>query len=147
MNTRFVCLVVTVLLAFTSCNHKSKEKVDEAGEEMQSAEHDLKDAVLEATKEEAEDFQKFKTEAEQKINDNQKRIDELKARLDKASKKLKAEYQQKVNDLEKNNADLKKQLADYKDEGQKDWEKFKTDFNSKVDQVKKQLDDSTYHDF
>ena len=97
--------------------------------------------------EESADFQKFKTEAEQKISDNQKQIDDLKARLLKASAKLKAKYQQKVDELEKQNTELKKQLENYKDDGEQAWEKFKTDFTAHMNQLKADIDDSTYHDF
>ena len=147
MKARFLGLMIVASALMFACNDNSKKKVNDAEEEMNAAGHDLKGAVLEAAKEEEADWQKFKTEAEQKISDNQKQIDDLKARLVKASAKLKTKYQQKVSELEQKNADLKKQLEDYKGEGDKALEQFKNDFNAKVNQLKTAIDDSTYHDF
>ena len=148
MKTRFLSLmIIACALTFASCSDNSKKKVNDAEEDLNAAGHDLKGAVIEAMKDDSVDFQKFKTESEQKISDNQKQIDDLKARLVKASAKLKTKYQEKVNDLEQKNADLKKQLEGYKDNGEQAWEKFKTDFNAQMNQLKTAIDDSTYHDF
>ena len=147
MNRISLFLVCVLAISFTGCTDSSKQKVKDASEKMQQAGEDIKDAVKDVTKEQADEWQKFKADAGQKIGDNQKQIDSLKLRLDKANKKLKAQYTQKVNELEQKNAELRKELDDYKGKGQQAWDKFKADFDNQLNQLKTELDDSIYHDF
>ena len=147
MNRMSLFLVCVLAISFTACTDNSKQKAKDASDKVQQASQDIKDAVKDVTKSQADAWQKFKADAEQKINNNQKEIDGLKARLDKANKKVKVQYTQKVNELEQKNAELSKELEDYKGKSQQAWDKFKVDFDSQLNQLKTELDDSIYHDF
>jgi predicted RNase H-like nuclease (RuvC/YqgF family) len=75
------------------------------------------------------------------IEANEKRIDALKDRIDKAGLKVKEKYNKEVAILEKQNLDLKKKLDEHKVEGQSKWEEFKTNFSHDVDGIGKTMKD------
>ena len=81
------------------------------------------------------EWSKFKSEAELKINANQKSIDEFKLKIKSDSKGLKNKYEKDIVKLEQKNTELKKQLNEYKNDGKVKWEEFKLGFNSDMDSV------------
>jgi len=133
-NKYFIFTVILLIagLVFSGCNNRdnTKEKVEEANK-----------AMIEAQAQFEKEWQQFKTDAELKIDANQKLIDDLKAAMKTTSAKFKAKYENQVLTLEQKNIELKKQLNDYKYAGKDNWEEFKKDFNSEVDTVVVALDD------
>jgi len=97
--------------------------------------------MIEAQAHFEKEWLQFKTDAELKINTNQKQIDDLKAAMKTTSAKFKAKYQNQVLTLEQKNIELNKQLNDYKYKGIDNWEQFKKDFNNEVDTVVVAIDD------
>lgn len=135
MKNKYFNLAVILLIAgsvFTGCNNRddAKEKVEEAN-----------NAMIEAQAQFEKEWQQFKTDAELKIDANQKQIDNLKAAMKSTSAKFKAQYENQVLTLEQKNIELKKKLNDYKYEGKDNWEEFKNYFNSEVDTVVFALND------
>jgi len=110
----------------TGCESKENAK-----EEVQKADQALKDAQTQFDNE----WQQFKNDAESKIDNNEKRINDLKAEMKKTSAKFKAKYANKVLTLEQKNIELRKKLNGYKYEGKDNWEQFKQDFNNNMDSV------------
>ncbi len=134
MNNSILVFAVIGSLAgilLTGCEKTAERKVEDAKETLGDAKQGLKD---DQTKYLAE-WQTFKSESEQTIEANEKRIDAFKDKMDKAGRKAKAKYSKEVAVLEQNNRDLKKKLEDYKDEGQSKWEEFKTNFNHDMDGI------------
>ena len=126
MKNKYFILIGIVLIAgavFTGCSG-SKENVNQANE-------DLKVEQAQYEKE----WQQFKSEAELKIDANQKSIDELKAEIKTASSKFKAKYEKEVIALEQKNVELKKKISEYKYEGKDKWAQFKQEFNRDIDIV------------
>lgn len=108
----------------TSCDSKEK-KVEEAKQVVTEAKQDLKETQQELNAE----YPAFKTEAELKIADNEKRIAELNAILNKPGKLPLDEMRKKrIVELEEKNAQLKSRLYGYEKE-RTDWETFKREFN------------------
>jgi len=97
--------------------------------------------MIEAQAQYEKEWQQFKTDAELKIDANQKQIDELKVAMKTTSAKFKTKYENQVLTLEQKNIELRKQLNNYKYAGKDNWEEFKKDFNSEVDTVVVALDD------
>jgi len=129
MKNKYFIVAIFLLIAgpvFTGCNDRddTKEKVEEANK-----------AMIEAQAQYEMEWQQFKTDAELKIDANQKQIDELKVAMKTTSAKFKAKYENQVLTLEQNNIELKKKLNDYKYSGKDNWEEFKRDFNREVDTV------------
>jgi len=88
----------------------------------------------------SDDWQKFKSESEQKIQDNGKIIAAFKEKMVKSGK---AAYNKDIAKLEKTNRKLQKKLDQYKDDGESSWEKFKKGFNKDMDKLGKAVKDLT----
>ncbi len=119
-------------IILAGCGKPSEKKVEKATQ-------DLKKVKAEYLAE----WQQFKREAEQKIEANEKTIDQLKEKMKAAGPKLEAQYNKEVAELEQKNRDLKSKLADYKDEGKDKWEAFKQEVSSDLDGLGKALKDFT----
>ena len=104
-----------------------------------SAKQDLKEAKAEYRAE----WQKFKTDADQKIDANEKTVDRLEVKMKTAGPKHKAQYKRDIESLDERNRDLKKKLADYSDGGEDKWTAFKQGFSSDMDGLEKALKDFT----
>ena len=130
MRNKYFILAIFLLIAgsvFTGCENNQ----DTAKEEVEKANQDMIDAQTQFEKE----WQQFKSDAELKIDANQKQIDDFKAAMKTTSAKFKAKYENQVLTLEQNNIELKKKLNDYKYSGKDNWEEFKRDFNREIDSI------------
>jgi hypothetical protein len=87
------------------------------------------------------EWKEFKSNAEIKINANEKRIGEFKVKIKTASKEVKADYDKEITVLEQKNVELKKKINEYKYEGKDKWEEFKQGFNRDMDIVGKAIKD------
>jgi len=124
--------IFTVFLLITGALLTGCEKTSEnAKEKVSQANKDMADAQAQYEKE----WQQFKSDAELKINTNQKNIDDFKTAMKKTSKKFRAKYENQVLTLEQKNIELKKILNDYKYEGRDNWEQFRQEFNNNIDSV------------
>jgi hypothetical protein len=88
----------------------------------------------------SDDWQRFKIESEQKIQDNENSITAFKAKMEKSGK---ADYNKEIAKLEKTNRRLQKKLDQYKDDGKSSWEKFKKGFNKEMGKLGKAVKDLT----
>jgi outer membrane murein-binding lipoprotein Lpp len=148
-NITFVIAIAMILMAgvgLTSCE-SSTQKVDDAKTDVQDAKQDLKDAQNDANAEAqqaayAEEWRIFKLETNVKIQENEIRIAELKAKMKTSGKNLDALYSKNVDALEQRNQDLKARLNAY-DKGQSDWESFKREFNHDLDGLGQAFTDLT----
>ncbi len=113
---------------FTSCESK-QEKVEEAKEDVRDAKEELHDAQAEINPE----YSTFRTDAEARIDANEKRIDDLQAVVNQPGKKpLDEARKQRIEELKERNAQLRARLYGYEKE-RSDWESFKREFNSDMD--------------
>ncbi|MES2727216.1 MAG: hypothetical protein V4643_08955 [Bacteroidota bacterium] len=111
------------------CNSPAK-KVENAKEELKDAKQELN----QAREDSITDYENFKIESEQKINNNKVLIEEYKTRMITDKKSIKAKDQKIIDDLEQKNLEMRKKIWEYK--GDKDnWEAFKTEFNHDMDQL------------
>ncbi len=105
---------------------QESKKAAKARKEVAEAKKDLKEAKIDS----AADFQKFKKESEIKIQDNQKKIAELRAKKSNDSKEVREKYDKKVVALEVKNNDLKKKIKNADDTKTSMWTSFKHGFNT-----------------
>jgi hypothetical protein len=138
-NNIFVFAVIGFMVGTlsTGCGKTSEQKLESAKENVGEVKQDLKDAQAEYRAE----WQTFKSESEQTIAANEKRIDAFKEKMEKAGHKAKAKYRKEVAVLEQKNHDLKNKLEEYKDEGRSKWEEFKTNFKHDMDGIGKTMKD------
>jgi hypothetical protein len=138
-NSLFVFAVIGFMSGtlLTSCEKTAEQKLKGAIQNVGEAKQELKGDKSEFLAE----WQTFKTECEQTLQDNEKKINAFKEKMEKAGPKVKAKYSKEVAVLEQNNRDLKKKLGDYKDEGQGKWVEFKTNFKHDMDGIGKKMTD------
>ena len=140
MKKTYIIFAVIGFLAgavLTSCNIDREKKVEEAAENAQKANRELKEAQAKYERE----WHQFKSDAEFKIRTNENRIEEFKAELKTANGKFKAKYEKEVVSLEQKNIELKTKILEYKYEGKDKWEEFKKGFNHDLDVVGETLHD------
>lgn len=87
-----------------------------------------------------EEWTAFKSDAQARIDANEKRIEELKVKLKKPGKMLDKMYENRIATLRERNRDLRAKIAGY-ETTQTDWEKFKAEFNHDMGELGKAIDD------
>jgi septal ring factor EnvC (AmiA/AmiB activator) len=138
MKKSILILAVTMFIAgamFSGCQ-SSADKVQDARDNVETANQELDQAVKDSIRE-------FKKESEAKISNYDQNIAELKAKIATMNKENKARYEKMLADLEQRNNLLKKKLADLKDDGVDQWAAFKREFNHDMDEIGKALKDLT----
>ncbi|HEV8512924.1 MAG TPA: hypothetical protein VGQ59_06590 [Cyclobacteriaceae bacterium] len=127
MKNKILTFAITGVIAVMSLSVSAQEskKAAKARKEVAEAKKDLKEAKVDS----AADFHRFKKEAELRINDNQKKIAELKAKKSNDTKEVREKYDQKVLAIEKNNNELKKRIKESNSTKTSMWASFKKGFN------------------
>ncbi len=144
-NNKFLfAALIAIGTIFLGCQSNEK-KVENSREEVQEAEQDLNQAQQEAVKETKkevvnEEWNTYKIEALEKINKNEIRITELKAKKAKKGELLDPLYEKRIENLERKNAELKAKIDKYESE-QSDWETFKREFNHDMNELGDALQD------
>jgi exonuclease VII large subunit len=139
MKNKFLTLIVIGFMAgavLTGCkntggnnNQVVKESIGKTIPDSQAVQTSLSD-----------DWQKFKNDSQQKIQDNENSITAFKEKMEKSGK---ADYNKEIAKLEKTNREMKKKLEEYKNDGKSAWEDFKTGFNNDMDKLGKAVKDLT----
>ena len=140
MKIKYLILTVIMLIAgsiLTGFNMNRDKIVKNAQDNGKQANQGLKNAKTGFNKE----WHEFKSDAELKINANEKRIGEFKVKIKTSSKEFKRKYDKEVVVLEKKNVELKKKINEYKFESKDKWEEFKLGFNKDMDVVGKSIKD------
>ncbi|MGD1008484.1 MAG: hypothetical protein ABR980_14780 [Ignavibacteriaceae bacterium] len=152
MKNKFLTLIVIGFMAgavLTGCkntggnnNQVVKESIGKTIPDSQAVQTSLSD-----------DWQKFKNDSQQKIQDNENSITAFKEKMEKSNsitafkekmeKSGKADYNKEIAKLEKTNREMKKKLEEYKNDGKSAWEDFKTGFNNDMDKLGKAVKDLT----
>jgi hypothetical protein len=130
--TVIVLMVVPILTGFYL---NQDEKVKAPQDNGKQAHQGLKNAKSGFDKE----WSEFKSNAESKINANEKKIDEFKVKVKTTGKEFKTKYDKEVVVLEQKNVDLKKKINEFKFESKVKWEEFKQSFNNDMDVVGKSI--------
>jgi hypothetical protein len=131
--TAFVAIAAGAI--FSSCESNAK-KVENKKENVVEAKEELKEAQRELNAE----YPSFKTDAEVKIIANEKRIEELRVKLNKPGKAPFDELRKKrIDELEQQNASLRTKLDAYEKENS-DWEAFKREFNHDMEALGKSFE-------
>jgi chromosome segregation ATPase len=121
----------------TGCDKTPEQKLEANKESIAQAKQD----TTEARAERAKEWQAFKSESEQQIADNDKRIDAFKEKMEKAGPKSRAKYSKEITELKKKNHELKEKLEDYKEGDPSKWQEFKSNFKADMDAVGKTMKD------
>jgi hypothetical protein len=128
MKTKFLTFTITGVIALMSLSVFAQEnkKAAKARKEVSKAEKNLQEAKIDS----AEDFYRFKKDAEFRISENEKRIAELKAKRSNDSEEARKKYDDKVLTLERKNNELRKRINDANTTKTDMWTSFKRGFNN-----------------
>ena len=87
-------------------------------------------------------YAKFRADAHKQIEENEKRIAELKAKKREGKQEVDEKYNKRVAELEQKNNDLKTRMNNYNanDKNQK-WDAFKREFNHDMKELGQALKD------
>lgn len=133
-----IVTVVAMGMIDVSCNSPSK-KSSKSNQEVQDSQKISKDKQTQGNVQEkkaatAEEWKSFKSDAEFRINKNEMRIAEIKAKMLKPGKMSDSLSRNVIMGLEQKNNDLKKKIETY-EMNQSDWDSFKSGFNQEMDEV------------
>jgi predicted RNase H-like nuclease (RuvC/YqgF family) len=141
MKKTIFTLAITMIIAgtiFTGCELTTK-KTENTPDQMQKSTNDDEGSQHMGTtmmaKDSISEYQQFKKESEEKIDDFEKSIAEFKTKIANAKAETKAEYEKKLTSLEQKDNALKKKLEEYKEDGQDNWSKFKSEFSHDMDEL------------
>lgn len=122
-------------IALTSCK-SAQQKEATANQNVTDAKQNLRD--VQASN--AEDWKVFKAESQAKIVENDKKIADLKVKMNKPGNTFDGMYRSRMEKLEAKNTELKSKLNSY-DGNETEWKTFKRDFNREMDEMGKNIKD------
>lgn len=133
MKKTILTLTVTGVMVAASLNTYGQEnrQAEKARKDVAESQQDLREAKIDS----AADYQKFKKDAEIKINDNQKRIVELKRRKANDNKEVNDKYNKDVLAIEKKNNELNKRIEGSGNTKSNMWNSFKNEFNHDMNEL------------
>lgn len=132
MKKQIIKIVFISAIALTSSTAFAQENKQAA-----NARKELREAKIDS----AEDFNRFKKQAEATINENKQKIKALKAKKSDASKEEKENYNKKVIALEEKNENLKRKIHGSSKTTTEKWSAFKREFNHDIDELGKAIRD------
>jgi peptidoglycan hydrolase CwlO-like protein len=127
-------------VAFTSCNSSN----DTADKRDNHAILETAENVDRPKANYMHDYDTFKKESENRIDENDRKIDELEAEAKDAKKDVKADYKERIDAAKQKNKELRRRIDAYKDnkdESGEKWESFKREFNHDMDELGTSLKD------
>lgn len=134
--TFMFCAIASLVTAFSffSCGSNDyeadKQKVEDAREDLQDAQRKFN-----------EEYPAYVRVAEEKIAANEKRIAELRTKLNEPGKApLDEMRKKKIDNLEQKNIELRNKLQAY-DKESSDWEAFKREFNHDMESIGEAFED------
>lgn len=127
-----------------SCQ-STKEKEDDAKENVQEARHELADVKEDIRADSAkavkeEEWKIFRNDAEARIRSNEIRIAALKRKMEKPGNKMDAQYPESILNLEKKNKALTERMDAF-EKNQSNWEEFKREYSHDMDELGAALKD------
>lgn len=81
------------------------------------------------------EWQEFKERTNATINENERKISEMKLKMKETGKEFDASYQQKINRLEERNEEMKTKVANYKSDASANWDSFKREVNHDMTEI------------
>jgi hypothetical protein len=133
-----------MLSTFTSCGTSSRDKLDNAKEDVKDAEQDLAESKKEL-REANDDYQKevgiYRLDIAKKIVVNNENIEGLKKMIQNEPKESKLKLELRVVELEQKNKDLKVKMDNYQANQRDTWEDYKNEFNRDMEELGSALKD------
>ncbi len=132
MKKQIIKIVFTSTITLASITAFAQENKQAA-----NARKELREAKIDS----AEDFNRFKKQAEATIEENKKKIKELKSKKSDANKDEKENYNKKVKVLEEKNKNLKNKINGSSKTETETWTSFKREFNHDMEELGRAIRD------
>lgn len=136
----FSVIVFISFFSLLGCNNSTEDKTTENVVKKDTVVIEEKTEKVTVTVATPEEWSAFKADAEAKIEANEKRIAELKAKMNKPGKLLDKMRAERIEALEQRNRDLRLKISAY-ETNKTDWQKFKEEFNHDLDELGKAIGD------
>lgn len=142
MKQLIISLAITATLIagtiFSGCE-SSNSKAEKAQIKMEMDKQNMmieqQNATTEAQENKnGEEWKAFRSDAVEKIKNNEIRISEAREKMKEAGKVMDAVYEKKIDLLEERNKNLQARIDAY-DKNQTGWESFKREFNHDMDEL------------
>jgi chromosome segregation ATPase len=133
-------IISLISISVVSCNNSTEDKTTETVVKTDTIVIKENKDVVTVVVATPEEWNAFKDDAEAKIEANEKRIVELKAKMNKPGKLLDKMRADRIAALEQRNRDLRLKITAYETE-KTDWQKFKEEFNHDMDELGKAIGD------
>jgi PhoPQ-activated pathogenicity-related protein len=139
MKKTILTLAITMVMAGASLTSiaQQNKKAAKARKEVADAKKDLREAKIDS----AADYQRFNTEAQVQIMDNDKKIAELRAQKASDNKEIKEKYDKQVLALEQKNNNLKTKIKGSSTTKTDRWTAFKREFTHDINEFGKAFKD------
>lgn len=141
MKSKIMWIVIPASVAsaiLASCNTHQK-----SSEEAAANNGDTAIVMTDTTNMAQKEWEKFKTDAIDKIKENTDSMEAFKARINKEGKKAGKGLDKEIDKLKERNDELKTRLDTFKMESKEKWAKFKQDFNNDMDTLGMKLREIT----
>lgn len=139
MKHLFYCTASILMLSILLVSCNSSNTNDELDKDMKIQKNS--EVSMDEQRKMNNDFREFKQRAILKIEENERKIDQEIADVEKSTNKIKDDAREKrVMILKKRNTELKNRLDRY-NMNASDWERFKNDFNSDMANIGDSFED------
>ena len=82
-----------------------------------------------------EDWVRFKRGVDKELADNERRIRELRTKVNELDVHTRAAYNARINDIERKNNAFRERVNNYKNTGDEDWEQFKKSIKREMNEI------------
>lgn len=141
---KFIYLFSAITLitgtSLVSCNNSTEDGTTDNDAKKDTVIIEEKNDVVTVKVATSEEWAAFKTDAEAKIEANEKRIAEIKVNMKKPGKLFDKMRAERIEALEQRNRDLRLKITAY-ETNKTDWDKFKEEFNHDMDELGKAIGD------
>lgn len=141
---KFIYLFSAITLitgtSLVSCNNSTEDGTTDNDTKKDTVIIEEKNDVVTVKVATSEEWAAFKTDAEAKIEANEKRIAEIKVNMKKPGKLFDKMRAERIEALEQRNRDLRLKITAY-ETNKTDWDKFKEEFNHDMDELGKAIGD------
>ncbi len=136
----FSAITLITGVSLVSCNNSTEDGTTENDTKKDTVVIEEKNDVVTIRVATSEEWAAYKADVEAKIEANEKRIAELKAKINKPGKLLDKVRAERIEALEQRNRDLRLKITAY-ETNKTDWEKFKEEVNHDLDELGKAIND------
>jgi peptidoglycan hydrolase CwlO-like protein len=129
---------IMIIITLISCGSKTNKREKAMQDSLKAQENTQK-----MNEEYETDMANYKKDIQAKIEENNKKIGDLRANIKNQKAAGREEYKSRIDDLQRRNEDLRMKMDNYQGSGKDKWEEFKREFNHDMDELGKALEDLT----